>query len=179
MLRRAISVLAGVTLCASLLVVAPVILGQTPAGADGFNFLCNEAPDAGGGGGGGGGGTPDENEFLEMANGMAIKIISDQAIWQFHAVVPPGIPVTAPGAVTDPGTGVTTFDMPIAPHPGFSQQIDFIDGNVVPGADGAEIRFGFSFRNRAGQRADDLSMLELLTENYGLPLEPGNDITVA
>jgi hypothetical protein len=155
-----------VTLLTSLLVVVPLVLSD-PAGADGFNFLC-EAP----------GGPPGESEFEQMANGLAIKILADQAVWVFQGTVPAGIPVSVPGAVTDAVTGETSFTLPIAPHPGNSQRIDFIPSSV-PGAAGNEITFGFSFRNKAGQRGDDLSMLQLFTENYGLPLEPGNDINVA
>src|SRR5690606_7336575 len=132
MVRRTVALSAGLALVVSLLVVAPSVASYERAGAEGLNFLC-EAPGAGGGGGGGGAG-----EFELLANGLAVKTLTDQALWVFTATVPAGIPVTAPGAVTDPVSGETTFSMPINPKLGFSQRLDFIDGAVVPGADGDE-----------------------------------------
>ena len=61
-------------------VVFPSWFVAAPAAADGFNFLC-EAPGPAGGGGGGGG----PSEFEQLATGMATKIITDQALWLFHA----------------------------------------------------------------------------------------------
>ena len=40
--------------------------------------------------------------------------------------VPPGVPVTVPGAVTDPVTLETSFTIPIAPKLENSQKLDFI-----------------------------------------------------
>src|SRR5262245_32147798 len=121
MTRRLVTVLVGVTLLASLLALAPVVVQPDIAEAEGFNFLC-EAP----------GGPPGQpSEFEQMATGLAVKILSDQAGWLFSATVPAGIPVTVPGAVTDPVTGETSFTIPINPKLGNSQKLDFIDGAVV------------------------------------------------
>src|SRR5262245_18315558 len=102
--RWAIGALATVLLV-PLLVLVPLVCGRR-AGPVRCKFLYYTT-----------GGAISENEFEQMTNWSVIKIIIDQAIWQFTSTVPPGIPVTATGAVTDPVTGVTTFSMPIAPYP--------------------------------------------------------------
>lgn len=168
--RRLTTAIVSVALVASLLVVAPLVLDETPAGAEGFNFLC-EAP-----GGGGGGGS---SEFEQLAEGLALEILQNEAIWVFHGTVPAGVPVTVPGSVTDPVTGETSFQVPIAPTLGVNQQLDFIDGSVVPGAAGPEISFGFSFRGLAGQGPDNLSMRDLFVENFGVTPDAGTDVSVA
>ena len=106
MLRRAIGVVLAVTLSIPAVVIASELspFAAQPAQAEGFNFLC--------GGSGGGGG---DSEFSTLATGLATKIISDQAFWFATITVPAGVPVTAPGAVTDPVTHATTFTMQIAP----------------------------------------------------------------
>ena len=168
MLRRAIGVVLAVTLSIPAVVIASGLspFAAQPAQAEGFNFLC--------GGSGGGGG---DSEFSTLATGLATKIISDQAFWFATITVPAGVPVTAPGAVTDPVTHATTFTMQIAPKLGNSQKLDFIPDSF-PGGAGDEIRLGYAFRSKAGQRADDLSMKEMFTENFGVPLS-GGDVNVA
>src|SRR5262245_1009723 len=169
MLRRAIGVVLAVTLAVPVVAIVSSLppFAAKPAAAEGFNFLCS-APGSGGG---------DDSEFSLLATGLATKIVTDQALWFASITVPAGVPVTAPGAVTDPVTGVTKFTMPIAPKLGNSQKLDFIPSSF-PGGSGDEIRFGYAFRNKAGQRADDLSMKEMFTENFGVPPH-GGDVDVA
>ena len=133
MLRRAIGLVVSVTLAIPVVVIASGLppFAAERAHAQGFNFLC-QAPGGGGGG---------DSEFSLLATGLATKIVTDQALWITRITVPAGVPVTAPGAVTDPVTHATTFTMPIAPKLGNSQKLDFIPASY-PGGAGDEIRMG-------------------------------------
>jgi hypothetical protein len=166
--RRAVGWLLAVILVIPAVALAPSLppFGHArSAGATGFNFLCSP-PGSGSGGGG-------DSEFSLLANGLAESIVNNAVFWNLTGTVPAGVTVTAGNPVTDPVTGETTFVIPIGPRLGQNQQIDFIAGN------GPEITVGFNFRLKAGQRSDPVSMLKLLNQNFGLPLDSGGtDIDV-
>jgi hypothetical protein len=163
----------------SVFVAATVTLGLVssvaPASAEGFNFVCSasaEPPD-------GSGSNP--GEFEQLVNGAAIALLSNNTLWHFQGLAPPGVPVAGGGTV-DPVTGGTLFERTMSPgRLGENQRVDFFDPAQVPGAEGAELSFGVHFRNRAGQANDELGIKRLFTQNFGLAndADEGHDIDVA
>lgn len=171
MLRRAVIVVLSVLLSVPAVAIATSIppFAAQPASAEGFNFLCS-APGSGSGG---------SSEFSTLANGLALSVLGNQALWFFTGTVPAGVPVTG-ASTTDPVTGETTFIRSISPRLGQNQGLDFLDGSAVPGAGGNDFTIGLAFRSKAGQRSDPSNMLDLLSQNFGLPHDSGsNDISVA
>ncbi|HEV7758610.1 MAG TPA: hypothetical protein VGO78_06460, partial [Acidimicrobiales bacterium] len=159
-----------VSIFAATTIAVQLAGASTPAQADGLNFVCSAADEPPDGG-------PGPGEFEQLRAGLAASLLTGQNFFTFKGLAPPGVPVVG-GGTTDPVTGGTLFTRTLSPaRVGPAQNIDFF-GAGVPGSSGPELSFGLDLRNLAGIPFDDMGLKRLLNQNFGLPNDTANDVSV-